>query len=386
KDRITAKLSGIKELQNVATHIFTVPESSDIKAVNQNDEWTPVLVQWGCTSNTVTSNIDPLSTLLFRPRNTTDLVSINVLYTNGEVAADKQFYIDYNGRQSKEKTNSDGIYHRGRCKIGTSLDAFEIVNNERAYVHHFTVTKGGTYQAIFPFLTSANVTVVDQKNIPLPNAKILVTVNDVETEYTVNEAGMIRLENLEAGKDVLIKDAEGGSGKQYAVAKDNNEFVFQVVLHQYAPVTITVVDHQNIPQANYSMVVEQGGATKEYMTDENGTIRLSKVMVESMVKASSVAPPQNVMSWQVAEKDNNFIYMLGPAKEVRVRLVDRKDKPMPGIKIDFTYNGKTQTMTTNESGVCILPHSSFVDKEKVKVFIHMPKKEKKKKAEKSDLV
>jgi len=384
KDRIVAKLSGIKELAPAVKHLFTVPDANDIKAVQQNDVWFPVLIQWACTSNNVTSNIDPLSTLLFRPRNNTDFVSINFMYTNGDIAAGKEFYIEYNGRESREKTNAEGVYNRGRCKLGSTLLVYDKLNNDRVYIHDFNVAKGARYLVNFPLLTGATVTVIDQNKRPLPGERILLTTNGEEVEYSTNEAGMLILDNLEVGKELLIRDGSNtADARKYMINREGNELVFQVNRNQFAPAKITVINSRNENEAGHELLVEIDGVQGEYMTNAGGEIGLGKLRVDSQVKVTNKSDSTNTAVYTVAEGDNDFIFKLVPSKEVKVRLVDGKNRVMPGIKVDFTYNGATQSLVTNDAGVCVMPHSSFIDREKVKVFIHMPsrkvKKEKKEK-------
>ena len=385
KESVTQKLSDIKGLEQVAKHLFTVPEPKDIKAIFIDEVWAPLLTQWACSSNISTSKIDPLSTLLFRPRNNTDHVSVKVMYTNGEMAENKEFYVEYNGKESRESANAQGIYNRGRCKLNTTLSLFELINGNRTHLQQLSVKKGAAYVVYFPLLTKGIVTVLDQHEKPLAGEKIFITTDNAELEYTTDDQGNILLDYIEVGKQVQVKDTVDESNiQQYDVKKEGNDYIFHVVRTAYLPVTVTVQNSFGENQPGYQLVIERNGQTASTHTaDAHGQIIFNKVPEGSQLKVSTVNQLKTEV-YTVAANNNQYIFQLPAEKEVSVKFIDKKNKPVPGIKVDFKYNGITRSMTTDEKGVCILPYDSFVDREKVKVIAHWPEKKSKKRKEVAD--
>lgn len=380
KAEIASILSQNNEFESILKDLFIIPAARDIKVLKTEQGLKPVLTQWGCRSNEVTSAVDPLSVVINRPRITTAKVIIEVFYSDGSKATNKPFYIHYAERDSREKTNKDGLYDRGRCRLNTSFEVYDIVKEQKAYPQTFTVTPDGKYVVTFPLFVNGQVRVVNQKGTPMADIPVLVDQDGEQFTRTTAKNGAFPLEDLEVGKRITIKEADNPDNAQtFTVLKEQNEFVLKIVRPLFANATVKVIDDQDELQRHFPVLIEYDGSQRDTDTGENGSIDLQDLEVGKTVKVAEKNKISNFQTYTVAEEANEFVLKIEKpeAKFVQVKLIDHKNQPLPGIPIDFSYNGQIANLTTNTEGVCILPYESFTDREKVQAMVRLTRENKK---------
>jgi hypothetical protein len=179
KKSILEVLKQNNELRGIAEQFFNIPSQDSIKVFKDEIGLSVVLTQWGCKSNEVNSEIDSLSTVISRPRITTSKVVVDFYYTDGTKAIDKIFYIENFSKESKLKTNKNGLYDLGRCKIGWNFKIYDKEDDTTCHLHEFTVNNDITYVVYFPLYTSGIVKLINQKDIPIVGS-VLVQHNHKE--------------------------------------------------------------------------------------------------------------------------------------------------------------------------------------------------------------
>ncbi|MBS1664769.1 MAG: hypothetical protein JST68_27230 [Bacteroidetes bacterium] len=308
KASILARLENNPDLKTIAKELLLIPSEKDVLVVSRGSRLYPVLTQWGCRLNDDSSNIDPLAKIIDRPRLTSAGVLIELAYTDGTKASQKEFYIGYMGKDSLQTTNDEGLYDRGRCKLETNFTVFDVVKGQQAYVHTFTVVPNGSYKAVFPYFTTGSIKVVDQDGQPYEDVEVSISYDGAEVLMLSGPGGQIPLEDLESGKTISFGPAA-------------------------------------IPTTKKTQLIRQQGNDFLLQLDRPPEV----------VEPPPPPPPE--------------------PKFVKIRLVGHRKQPLPGVHVELKYNGKTREEVTDAEGYCTLPHESFVDKEKVTVFID-PKKNK----------
>ena len=403
KASIAAVLAEHPEFAKDYEQLFLVPDEQSIQIIQTEVGLQAILTEWACQSAETTSTIDPVGYTIRRPRKTTAQVLIEVFYTDGTLAVDKAFFIDYLGRSTREQTNSEGTYNRGRCKIDSTFAVYEQNNQEGKPLHaqEFTVGPGQAYRVYFPFITSGQLKVVDQDNQPMNEVVLHCTINEVTFKETSDDQGLVELNALEAGKNLVVK-AEGYSGAQqsYPIQKQGNDFLLKLQRPIKVDKTVKVVNQHGEAQAGYPIILAQHhqvlpGEEKPYTTNEAGRVTLEDLEVGQVVQIIDQKNPANLITPLVTEIAEEYLLKITipEQKQVTVLLLGYKKEPLPNISIDFTYKGlnddnKPNTLTTSDGpqpedrGKCILPYEDFEDQEKVKATIHLPITRRKKQGKK----
>jgi hypothetical protein len=380
KASILKVLLATSEFKKIAEDLFIVPSSENIYAVKTEKGLRAILTQWGCKSNEVNSSVDSLNTVIHRPRTNTDRVLIEAVYTDGSPAAEKLIFIAYLSRETREKTNKEGLYDRGRCKLNTSFTVYEKINEKESSLHEFTVTSGGKYLVTFPIYTRGSIKVVNQKNLPIPDASILLEYEGEQSQIQVGKTGEYPLESLEVGKSISIKEASNPENQvTHIIQKEGNEIILQIHETMYADVIVKVIDEQRQALPNYPIQIEIEEASREYTTQAEGIFMLTHLQVGTLIKAINPKNTENQISYTVVEDYNELVIQVEKPieKKVTVKLINHKKDALPNVPIDFQYSQQEKQQVTNSEGICTFPFETFQDKEKVKTLIHLTQTNKK---------
>lgn len=400
KGKIAQILSKDNTFQNLWEEIFLVPAASDIKVVKTEEGIIPILTQWGCKSNETTSHIDPLSVIINRPRPNRAKVIIQVFYTDGSKATDKLFYIEYLGASIKCKTNKNGLFNYAPLRFGVQFKVYYIINQEEAYLHEFTVkeeetNKEGEFIAVvtFPLFTTGTVKVVNQKEAPLPDREIIIEVENKESYIKqTNKTGKIDLEGLEVGKQITIKEKDNPENTEtYTIERDNNIFKLVIVCPIPTTATITVIDAKTDEiQFGYPVMVEYDEKKKEYLTAEDGIIRLDNLIAGNEFKITDVKHLNNFQLHTLGEENNDYVLKVDIPKPklFKIKVIEHKyhipyiwgpKRNLENVVVDFINSkGETITRTTDKDGFCAaLPQDDFDTDKKVKALVHLVKKNRK---------
>lgn len=377
REQILFKLNNNKDFSQIAKVLFSLPQENDIKCIIEENKIVPVFTQWACNSNLVRSSIDPLSTLLGRPRVNTDDVTIRFNYHTGEPAINKTVYFFYNEKESEETTGDEGLYHRGRCRIGSSFTVYCVSDGKKKYQQHFTVVKGGEYRAVFPLLTSATVKIIDQHEAILVGETIYTIQENGTCTYVSDENGIVILENIIVGVVLVLKDTSSNPIIQQQIPERNgNEFIFKLERKYTGQCRIRVVNEMDQPLPGVSLLTEQSGKHAEYISDESGIINAGEIAAGSQLKVINKLNLENFTMFVVKKGFNDFIFRLVqlPEKMVTVRFIDAKKNPLVNTKVDFSFGSTILTLESDINGVCQLPFKELTDKETIKTFIHLSRK------------
>ncbi len=386
------------EFKGIADSFFEITSKKDIKVIVTEIDPIVILTHWGCRPSTASSDSDPVSTVVKRPKPNRTNVVIDVKYSDGSIASEKTFYFDYNKLNKKSKTNSEGIRDLGKFKFDSKIDVYDILENEKLFIHSFTVQQNNEYKVVFPLFADAKVKVINQKKQIIPDTQLIINYEGDSFEKNSGNFGIFDLEQLEVGKEIRISEKDKPeNSKIYKVEKDKNTFVFEILQPFYENAIIKVINQFDEIVPNTTLLLEYEGkdkerAEREHSSDENGLINLNEILLGSQIKATEQANTTNIQNYSFTEEENEFIFKIEVAvpKFVKIRLVERpifllfwkKEKPLANITIDFAYNGENKQAITNEEGICSLPEGSFVNNEKVKTVIHIPKETKKDKEKK----
>ncbi|AYQ36599.1 hypothetical protein [Runella sp. SP2] len=384
KAAIVAALSKYPEFEPILTTLFILPDPTALKVLKSGEQLTPILTQWGSKNTEVTIESDPITALINRPRSTTAIVTVEVIYTDGEPAASKDLWVEYLSAESKERTNKDGLYHRGRCKLNTTFKVYDRQDNQPLYIHEFTVVPDGKYIVLLPYLTTANIKVVDQKNRPVSGVEVQVTFNEIPQIEISDKTGQIVLKNLEAGQIVVITEKDNLENTlTYKLKRDKNEYVLKVYRPVMAEASLRVIDQEGNPQSNLSVSYHYEGVEKEGKTDGEGALWLGSFEAGKEVKVYPKNRPDTFKVFRVEEGQNEFILEVfnEPPKFVKVNLIDYDKEPIPDASVGFKHNGQELQSTTDAAGTFTIPLEWFKDWEKVKATIDIKVKGKKGKEE-----
>ena len=373
KAKVSKKISAVPDYAHMAASFFMVPGQGHIRVMRtERGRYLPLLTAWACQHIDAVSAVDPLSRFLQKPRVTTDVVDILVQYTNGNNAGNKFFFIDFLDHETREKTNDEGIFRRGRGKLGTSFTAYDKKGGERVWEKEFVVTQGGSYIYRVPLLVNCTVRITDQKDAPVPGAALLFTASDGEKEYQSDGSGAIKIEDAEAGTGLKVteKDNEGNTKTYSITSEDPQEFVFTIKRPYTLSPVIKVVDKNNDLLPGYKLVHEL--TNTEMVANGAGEIKFNSIEEGTVIGLYNPQNMINRMQYLVNDEGPFMFRVEEPeVKMVKVRLVDHKRNPMKNIAIDFLYGGKVQSGITNEAGFCVLPYDGFTHGEKVKVRAHL---------------
>lgn len=398
KPEISEILKRKSDVKNFYNSFFKIIEEDDIKVIETEYEPIIILTQWACEPNSVETHIDPLNMVINRPRPDRTRVIIEIKYSDGSIANDRKFYYHYKTFDRARKTNQEGLYNFGRFKFGSQISVYDLIDGKKKSVHDITVTEGKEkYEIIFPLFTKAKVKVINQKKKVIPNVDINVEYEDEIQIKNTGKFGFFNINDIEVGKEIKISEKENPkNSKTYKIQKNKNEYILEILEPFYSDAKIKVVNQNGEILPNRLLLIQHEGKDyekqeNEYISDDEGIIELKNILEGSQITATEKDNPKNVQTYILTEENNEFLFEIfaPPPKFVKIKLVNRKFfwqkyEIMKGITIDFTYNGETRQALTNEEGICILPEGSFINKEKVKTSIHLPKKKKKRKKNKNE--
>lgn len=387
KKKIPAILKSEPELARILNELFIVPSTKDIKVLaTSGGGLQPVLTQWGYKTSDLSSSVDPLSFVIQRPRTTTAKVIIELRYTDGSQAADKVFYIeDSIGSKTREKANKDGFFDRGRCKLGTIMEVYDLPNGQKAHTHNFTITPDGQYVVIFPYLTEGRINVADQRGRRVTGAEIEVEIAGNKLKQISDSNGQIDLPGLEAGKSLRFFEAGKPENEQLAqIERQGNEWTLTVYRDLLADAQVRVVNELGDTLPNYAITIAYGDTSRDASTGEHGVLLLPNLEVGKSVKISDKNRPEFSAVFPIQESENDFILQVQPPEEknVQVKLIDHKNKALPGVAIDFSGAKLKTSATTNEEGICTLAYDDFVHGEKIAAAVRLEIEQKGKRKEK----
>ena len=378
---ILSRIKNDRILSPLLDDLFVVPSDADLFLFTRPDGTQGVcLTRWGSVLSSGASKEDPFTKLIKIPKPNHFVVQLSIRYSDNTPYSQKNFYFQYNKAVKVFTTDQDGKFNVGKLKKQTTFfisileetqgTAFEVADHDKEYT------------VIFPFYIDFVISVVDQKSNPIPYKEILAHYNGQVENYITDQDGNIHIPQLELlPESYKLEDPSEGFQKLFQLEQSTKELVFQIQQKQFSKTTIQVVDEEDKPVVNHPVTVTQEGGNGNFESDLNGTIELGKVEVGKTLQLTDGLDKYNQQEFETKEGDTGFIFKVKRPiiPQVKVRVIDHKNKPVAGIPMDFFFGEDEHNRVTDEEGWCQLNQSLFTDKEKVPVQVHLEEKDKGKK-------
>lgn len=378
KSKIAEILSEDRQLSKVIDNLFCTPSTQDIKVVLGENGIKVCLIQWGHNKLNEDIKINPLTRVIEPVKNNKFDVTIQVHYTDGSVASDKNFFLEYN--DVKEFiTDKNGNKKLGKYLKGSKLKVYDIVDGDKRYIHQFTVDENIEYKVSFPLLTEGIIRVINQKKEALEGVELDVNLEGQIQSYTTDDKGTCQLIGLEVGKELAIELAESNQIYTFPINMDRN--VFEILIHIpiYSSSNLKIVDQNGNPLTSQKVKIKYQDQLRTYTSDPSGNISLNKFEINNTITVSELDNEENHQEYVLSEDSEELIFEIKvpEPKFVKIRLLDHKNNPVPNTKMELSLQSKQLEGITDKNGICTYPYEHFTDKEKIKATIFLIKKDKK---------
>lgn len=377
KQNIITKLAGVKEMQPILTHLFTVPSTSDVKAIVDQNMVYPLLLQWGCTSNEVNSSADPITSLINRPRTNSAYVDISFVYHTGEPASLIPFKLHYRNLETDCHTDSAGNYVLGRCKLQTHF-AVQYSTDGFSRRYDFEVTNGAAYQVTIFKMAERGLRVIDQHGQPVPNTPVILRT-DTEQTIQTDATGCASLGSWKVGDTLTVIDAIDPTNQTTdQVTAENTMLTLKVVRYQRATCKVHVVDEHRNPVVGFALDLAYNTIQENRYTNDFGLIGLTdNLYVGNTLTITNPKNPANQQAFILEHPENEIEFVLYslPPEFVTFKLVDKKKNPLQQVAFDILIQGKKHSLVSDDQGVCMLPKEMFKDGEWLKADFKISSKE-----------
>ena len=209
------------------------------------------------------------------------------------------------------------------------------------------------------------VKVLDQHNTPVVGERVTVnTKSDTRDDITTDD-GTVEIGSLPYGESfgISFPDIKGSFERKFDV--EPNKEVYEAIikkLRSYSPV-VFVEDQMGNAVTDYNVKVIIGGADTNYNSGENGVIQLPPIVEGQKFVVTDAANYANtkefIVTREEATKPYRFTIERTLPQKVGISVVDKNDKPVPGVGIDFTVGGAHCNQTTGKDGRAEFPYIVF---------------------------
>ena len=209
------------------------------------------------------------------------------------------------------------------------------------------------------------VKVLDQHNAPVVGERVTVnTKGDTRDDITADD-GTVEIGTLPYGESfgISFPDIKGSFERKFDV--EPNKEVYEAIikkLRSYSPV-VFVEDQMGNAVTDYNVKVIIGGADTNYNSGENGVIQLPPIVEGQKFVVTDAANYANtkefVVTREEATKPYRFTIERTLPQKVGISVVDKNDKPVPGVGIDFTVGDAHCNQTTGKDGRAEFPYKVF---------------------------
>lgn len=248
------------------------------------------------------------------------LVNAKLGFTiKGELQPSHKFYITTVSGNSKECfTDADGFYHLGQQKAGTKV---ELLDADSRKSISFTIEKGTT-DYLFDVTRMANVRVkVDCDGMPVTGARISIGYHGASETYTTDSSGEVNISVPCFNNEMIDVTAAGLEGFEPAENRAACQFPDTVIelqlqkheetvavplppVCEFRPVSVRCVNQHGEPRQGYPIAVEIDQDTSNYLTDNDGAIRLPDQKTGTYIKVMDGYDSSNSSIWAVGDSDN----------------------------------------------------------------------------------
>jgi hypothetical protein len=385
KGEIIQLLTNHATLGPYLEQLFQITSQDDIKVIEANDGATAVLCSWGCKLAAQRIESNPLTTALAKASNNRSLVNIHLKYNDGDIGSNLAFSLRYKGQSKAYQTDEYGQSHLGKFKHGSPISILFEIGGESRYQHDFVVDTRNDYHVQIPKLGDLLLNVVNQKLEPLAKAEVEVIYKSETLYELTNEEGLVSLHYLEQGETIQVSaryQTDLGliqQSESFLIQAEDNQYTLILKEREAANLRIRTVDQKG----NYFSTpirIDAEDGSRSLQTDESGELYLKhQYGIGDQLTIEATDFENSLYEYRIEEKDNELLLKLTiPEPEiVSFKLIDHKNRPLPGIEIDFVASELQERKETNSEASCIFSKENFVDGEKISCKIYIPKKTRK---------
>ena len=355
KERILKSLSGKVPY---ATDLFTIPSEDQIFCCKRGDKVYALLAQWGFKKRHDTKREDIIKFLLSsvpEPPEPVDVIFF-AKGSDGIPVGEAPFVFNWIAGGSREfKTDANGESRMGSMMPGVTFSIADKTGN----TFPFTVSSGvNIYEATIQLSTDYSVRVENQDGTHKPQFPLSISG---ESFITDNE-GYVRVTGVPLAEETIIEVSDrDGHAERFKLERKGNDFIFNVTDIFYSSLCIQVQwdDNEIIPETK----VKVNGET--HITDESGKIVLEKLTPGdryTVYPEDNLAQSQNI-TLQRGKNELTIVKEKIPPKKVRIRLFDRKKRPIKNTLVKLKLAAGPYEATTDEEGCIYIPETMFNNRE-----------------------
>jgi len=198
--------------------------------------------------------------------------TIKVVDQLGELLLNKDILISYQGAETAYNTGQTGIVALNYIECGKTITAIESGNTKNTQTYTLSREHNDfTFVCNRTLYADATIKVIDGNNNLQKHYKVLVDYDGQQKEYSTLEEGIIKLDRLQAGKEIKITDLNKIDNFIIgSIQLENNEFIINITREAPKFVKVRLVDHRNKPMPATLIAFEHNGKKREEITDADG--------------------------------------------------------------------------------------------------------------------
>jgi len=362
ENNISEILKKDTEFKEFFHSLFFVPSFSNIHIVLTEAEPFVVFSGWGCVSNSATSSPNAFKIAQNYPKPNRSRVLVEVVYSDGDIAKNKELYFSYKDSQKIIKTDDNGKRDLGIFKDESLIYVYNIIKGEKKHIHEHIISKEKEIcKVVFPKYANGIIKVVNDKNESMPGFNIRYSHNEENESVKTDDLGIYTLLNLEVGKEVSISENDNLTNvKTYVVENEDNEFILKIHQDIYGVATIKVTDQFDTALLNQDIIVhyknKEKEETSEFNSGDTGYIQINDILIGSEIKAVEKKNLRNEKTYQYDEISNDFVFVIPihipENRTITIALIDKKRKPIQYEEISVFFREQEFTLKTDENGKC----------------------------------
>lgn len=367
KNEIEILLKNNVQFGKCCGELFAVPSAANIHfSHGSNGGLTVVLSQWGAKNKSSETNTDVIQSLLVMPRSYFFSSYLEVKYKKDVPAPNEKIDISFFGEPKSFLTDGDGVIAMGRLRSGLTF-----VASKGDIRQTYNVSDSDNrFELVIPRYTSATVTVLNQKDEPVPGYKLIIE----NVTYTADADGEMHTNQFEYIQDENLNILDSSGFRNNDVFKleweeSRNKFVYKIVEHQKSSLTINVMYDNADPAAEYPVTLRNkvDNSIIELVSDDDGVVFLDDLITDDEILVTDGKMQSNNLSVKLNKGCNNCVLTVEREREkmVFVRLHNLDGSTMEGIKIKVKLKSGEMELETDSEGCIYIPASEFTNGEKV---------------------
>ncbi len=363
----------------IADYILTVPSDHNIHIIESERQGIKIVLSlWGCEARSATSSGNPLEKIREDLQTQYTTVFVKVQNSDKSVYAKSDAVFQFKDVEKNITTDDDGGIYLGQIKNGSHFNILHPSKSDESINSFVVESAKENYFAIFPIYWDIKVLVVNQENTPLLGKEIRVSKGINSFDKISNEQGEFVLIDLLINEEELtLADKNNpNTSKNFKITTNDDQIVFQIHTQILSDVKITIIDQDNNSVPNYPIKLSQNAKDYDYISDQNGTVSVSQIEVESNIVVTDGNNPYNNAEYIVKKDENDFEFRIkNEAKiPVTIRILDKKNGPITNLGLDINSQSGLLQKQTNNAGEVDVPFGIFKQGEKVRVSFDLEDK------------